>query len=64
MNEKQQFKRIVAATRDTIAQLRATEEERRLGPKNEAQCPDCGSRLRVVLLENGRYQLEFIEHKV
>jgi hypothetical protein len=43
-------------------EIAAASEERRLGPKDCARCPDCMALLRGAFDEKGRLRLEFIEH--
>ena len=49
---------------DAIGEIKEVQDFKRFGPKHHAKCPDCGAIVYVRELENGRYELDFVEHKI
>lgn len=47
---------------NAIQEIAAANDERRLGPKDCARCPDCLAVLRVETDESGRVTLEHVAH--
>jgi hypothetical protein len=52
----------VNAIEQAAREVEAASEERRLGPKHHAYCPDCMALLSISTDENGRTQLELVKH--